>query len=121
MDADGGRAHGVAVRGPRAGRDPTAKRFGENADAALLLIFTLAAVLWANSPWAHTYSEFWETPVGLTFGTTHAELTVKELVNEIREGRRTPEVAARILAPNCSCGVFNPVRAAELLEAAASK
>ena len=46
---------------------------------------------------------------------------VKVLVNEIREGRRTPEAAAKVLAPNCSCGVFNPVRAAELLEAVASK
>lgn len=46
---------------------------------------------------------------------------VKVMVNEIREGRRTPETAAKVLAPNCSCGVFNPVRAAELLEAVASK
>ena len=46
---------------------------------------------------------------------------VRILVDEIREGRRTPEVATRILAPNCSCGIFNPVRAAELLEAVASK
>ncbi len=45
----------------------------------------------------------------------------KVLVNEIREGRRTPEAAVKILAPNCSCGVFNPVRAAELLAAVASK
>ena len=45
----------------------------------------------------------------------------KVLVNEIREGRRTPEAAVKILAPNCSCGVFNPDRAAELLEAVASK
>ncbi len=45
----------------------------------------------------------------------------KVMVNEIREGRRTPEAAVKILAPNCSCGVFNPVRAAELLEAVASK
>lgn len=70
------------MRSSRAGRDPTAKRFGENAAAGLLLGFTLLAVLWANSPWAHTYSEFWETPVGLTFGNAHAELTVKELVND---------------------------------------
>ncbi len=63
-------------------RDPTAKRFGENAAAALLLIFTIVAIVWANSPWAHTYSEFWETPVGLSFGAGHAELTVKELVND---------------------------------------
>lgn len=45
----------------------------------------------------------------------------KVMVSEIREGRRTPETAAKVLAPNCSCGIFNPVRAAELLEAVASK
>ncbi|MCV7345026.1 Na+/H+ antiporter NhaA [Mycolicibacterium rhodesiae] len=70
------------MRGSRLGRDPTAKRFGENAAAALLLTFTLAAILWANSPWTHTYSEFWETHVGLSFGNLHGELTVKELVND---------------------------------------
>ncbi|MGY4710885.1 Na+/H+ antiporter NhaA [Mycolicibacterium sp. CBM1] len=66
----------------RLGHDPTAKRFGENAAAGLLLGFTVIAILWANSPWAHTYSDFWETPVGLSFGNTHGELTVKELVND---------------------------------------
>jgi Na+/H+ antiporter NhaA len=66
----------------RLGRDPTAKRFGENAAAALLLAFTVAAILWANSPWAHTYSEFWATPVGLRFGDRNAELTARELVND---------------------------------------
>ncbi|KAA0111385.1 Na+/H+ antiporter NhaA [Mycolicibacterium sp. P1-5] len=70
------------MRGSRLGRDPTAKRFGENAAAALLLTFTLVAILWANSPWAHTYSEFWGTHVGLSFGSMHGELTVKELVND---------------------------------------
>ena len=70
------------MRASRVGRDPTAKRFGENAAAALLLAFTLVAVLWANSPWARTYSEFWETSVGLSVGNVHAELTVKELVND---------------------------------------
>lgn len=63
-------------------RDPTAKRFGENAAAALLLIFTIVAIVWANSPWAQTYSEFWDTPVGLSVGAVHGELTVKELVND---------------------------------------
>ncbi|OYN78622.1 Na+/H+ antiporter NhaA [Mycolicibacterium sphagni] len=70
------------MRGSRLGRDPTAKRFGENAAAALLLTFTLIAILWANSPWAHSYSEFWGTRVGLSFGTMHGELTVKEIVND---------------------------------------
>lgn len=70
------------MRGSRLGRDPTAKRFGENAAAALLLTFTVVAILWANSPWTHTYSEFWATPVGLSFGNMHGELTVKEIVND---------------------------------------
>lgn len=70
------------MRGSRLGRDPTAKRFGENAAAALLLTFTLVAILWANSPWAHTYPEFWETHIGLSFGNMQGQLTVKELVND---------------------------------------
>ncbi|MBI3456198.1 MAG: hypothetical protein HY002_10470 [Candidatus Rokubacteria bacterium] len=34
----------------------------------------------------------------------------------VREGRRTPEEAARYLGKFCSCGVFNIARAARLLE-----
>jgi Na+/H+ antiporter NhaA len=59
-----------------------AARTTENTAAALLLAFTVAAILWANSPWAQTYSTFWSTPVGLSFGDMHAELTVKELAND---------------------------------------
>lgn len=66
----------------RLGHDPTAKRFGENAAAALLLVFTIAAILWANSPWGASYSQFWNTPVGLALGDLHVELSVKELVND---------------------------------------
>jgi Na+/H+ antiporter NhaA len=66
----------------RFGRDPTAARSGENTAAALLLGFTLVAIFWANSPWAHTYSAFWNTELGLHFGNSHAELSVKHLVND---------------------------------------
>lgn len=84
MDAHGGRARGDAVRVTKSplGRAPTAQRFGENAAAALLLACTVVAILWANSPWAETYSQFWGTPVGLSFGDLHVELTVKEIVND---------------------------------------
>jgi len=44
---------------------------------------------------------------------------VKAMVEEIRAGRKTPQEAAKVLAPNCTCGIFNPVRAAELLAAMA--
>ena len=66
----------------RFGRDPTAARSGENTAAALLLVFTVIAIMWANSPWAQSYSEFWSTEVGLRFGDLHAELSLKHLVND---------------------------------------
>lgn len=46
---------------------------------------------------------------------------VKAVTKEIKTGTRTPEAAAKILAPNCTCGVFNPARAARLLAAMAAK
>jgi Na+/H+ antiporter NhaA len=77
---DGGRR--VRLRPRRYGADPTAPRSGENTAAAMLLVFTVVAIVWANSPWAQTYAEFWSTPVGLSFGDMHAELTMKHLVND---------------------------------------
>jgi hypothetical protein len=43
-----------------------------------------------------------------------AHALVKELVGDIRSGRRTVEEAAAICARQCMCGVFNPVRAERL-------
>ena len=71
-----------APRIVRLRRDPKAMATTENAAAALLLAFTLVAILWANSPWVDNYSAFWNTPVGLSFGEVHTELTVKEIVND---------------------------------------
>ena len=62
--------------------DPSARRNPENTAAALLLAATVIAVLWANSPWAQSYSDFWGTEVGLRFGDVHAELSVQHLVND---------------------------------------
>lgn len=61
---------------------PRAAQNTENTAAALLLIFTVLAILWANSPWAESYSSFWNTEVGFVFGEHHAELSVKHLVND---------------------------------------
>jgi len=44
---------------------------------------------------------------------------VKAMVKEIKAGTKTPEEAAKVLMPNCACGVFNPARAAKLLMAMA--
>lgn len=54
----------------------------DNTAAALLLWSAAAAVVWANSPWGHTYPAFWSTPIGLTVGEAHFELTAKEVVND---------------------------------------
>jgi hypothetical protein len=43
----------------------------------------------------------------------------RKMIDWVREGRRTPEQAAAYLTRFCSCGVFNPARAARLLEQAA--
>jgi len=40
---------------------------------------------------------------------------VQAMVRAIRVGRMTPREAAKFMAPNCTCGVYNPARAAELL------
>jgi hypothetical protein len=39
----------------------------------------------------------------------------KKLIDWVREGRRTPEQAASYMTRFCSCGVFNPKRAARIL------
>jgi Na+/H+ antiporter NhaA len=66
----------------RFSRDPKAPGTKENTAAALLLAFTLAAILWANSPWADTYWALLDTHIGFTFGDHTFELTVKHLIND---------------------------------------
>jgi hypothetical protein len=43
----------------------------------------------------------------------------KKMIDWVKEGRRTPEQAAGYMTRFCSCGVFNPARAARILEQAA--
>jgi Na+/H+ antiporter NhaA len=62
--------------------DPKAPGTKENTAAALLLACTLAAILWANSPWADTYSALLDTHVGFAFGDHAFGLTVKHLIND---------------------------------------
>jgi len=46
---------------------------------------------------------------------------IRSMVDEIKTGRKTPDEAAKVLAPQCACGVFNPARAAKLMAAMAAK
>ena len=45
----------------------------------------------------------------------------KSMVEEVKSGAKTPEDAAKELVPNCTCGIFNPARAAKLLAVMAAK
>jgi hypothetical protein len=46
---------------------------------------------------------------------------VRSMVEDVKANRKTAEDAGKILAAQCACGIFNPVRAAKLLTAMAGK
>lgn len=50
--------------------------------AGLLLLAVLVAMVWANSPWAAAYLAFWETPIGLTFGTLDFTRSLRHWIND---------------------------------------
>lgn len=51
--------------------------------ALLLLLFTAAAIAWANSPWGATYEAFWATEIELVVGGSDAHLTLHAFVNDV--------------------------------------
>jgi len=54
----------------------------EVAGGAVLLLFTLAALVLSNSPWAHTYLEAWETRVGVHVGGFEYARSLKDWIND---------------------------------------
>jgi Na+/H+ antiporter NhaA len=54
----------------------------ENASALILLLATVAAVVWANSPWSETYESFWHTEVSLSFGDAELALDLRHWIND---------------------------------------
>ncbi|MFQ5921623.1 MAG: Na+/H+ antiporter NhaA, partial [Anaerolineales bacterium] len=48
----------------------------------MLLIFSALALLWANSPLAESYTQFWHTELGISLGNLHLERSLLEWVNE---------------------------------------
>ncbi len=54
----------------------------EAASGILLLISATVALLWANSPWAQSYSHFWHAPIGVRVGGLSLERSVEWLVND---------------------------------------
>lgn len=49
---------------------------------SVLIIATVLAMVWANSPWGETYEQFWHTPLGLSFGTAEFSLDLRHWVND---------------------------------------
>jgi Na+/H+ antiporter NhaA len=54
----------------------------ETGGASVLLAGTLLALLWANSPWWHTYDSVWSTKLGVRIGGDGITLDLHHWVNE---------------------------------------
>lgn len=54
----------------------------EAASGILLLIAAAIALVWANSPWAHSYQQLWHTPLGLRIGGFTFERSLEWVVND---------------------------------------
>jgi len=57
--------------------------FGTEAGgAAFLLLATVVALVWANSPWSASYGSFWATHATIEVGSLELSLTLKDWVND---------------------------------------
>ena len=74
---------GVTTSDAPAGRR-TRRRGGANdrTAALLLLLFTIIAIVWANSPWGTTYAEFWDTEVEFSVAGFDMQFTLQHFVND---------------------------------------
>ncbi|GAA5194718.1 Na+/H+ antiporter NhaA [Ferrimonas gelatinilytica] len=54
----------------------------ESAGGAMLLFFTVAALILSNSPWAGSFEHAWETQVGLQVGSIEFARSLREWIND---------------------------------------
>jgi Na+:H+ antiporter, NhaA family len=54
----------------------------EAAGGIVLLAATVAALVWANSPWHGSYTELWHTELGFTLGSYEYSLDLRHWVND---------------------------------------
>ncbi len=54
----------------------------ESCGGIVLFIFTIAALVWANSPWSESYHHLWETPVTIGFGSMALSKVLHHWIND---------------------------------------
>lgn len=54
----------------------------QSASGLLLIFSTMAALVWANSPWFETYESFWHTHLDIRVGTFELGLTLVHWIND---------------------------------------
>ena len=54
----------------------------QNSSAVVLLAATVAALVWANSPWSSSYEDFWETTLAIRVGGSELSLDFRHWVND---------------------------------------
>ncbi|GJL71484.1 MAG: Na(+)/H(+) antiporter NhaA [Nitrosomonas sp.] len=54
----------------------------ESAAGAILLLFTVAALVLSNSPWADSFEQAWEIQVGLQVGSLEFTRSLREWIND---------------------------------------
>jgi NhaA family Na+:H+ antiporter len=52
------------------------------AGGVILLLFTVAALVLSNSPWAHHFENVWEASVGLHLGSFEFARSLREWIND---------------------------------------
>lgn len=62
---------------------PIARFFRIEAVAgAILLFFTIVALILSNSPWSHVFQEFWEKSAGIQLGSFEFTRSLREWIND---------------------------------------
>src|SRR4051794_5332006 len=81
----------TTTAGPYTGRTAWARNLAtpvrdflstETGSAAVLLAATMAALVWANSPWSDSYETVWTTKLSITLGGADLSLDLRHWVNE---------------------------------------
>ena len=54
----------------------------EAAGGVVLVVATVIALVWANSPWKESYFDLWHTHLSITLGSHSIDLDLQEWVNE---------------------------------------